>query len=170
MDDLSGWKPGSRSRCQPSRTEAQPVTVWSVPAVHGPADGERDASGHITCRVTGFVLTGDDIPTTYISGDNASLRVVADVAARFGPIDVAVLFMGGARVPARQRGRPLTLTSAQAAAAAEVLKSPVVIAAHTDGWAHFVEGRADVELAFDDAGIADVLHMPPLGHWAFPSR
>lgn len=42
--------------------EAQPVTVWSVPAVHGPADGERDASGHITCRVTGFVLTGDDVP------------------------------------------------------------------------------------------------------------
>ena len=95
MDDLSGWKPGSRSRCQPRRTEAQPVTVWSVPAVHGPADGERDASGHITCRVTGFVLTGDDVPTIYISGDNASLRVVADVAARFGPIDVAVLFMGG---------------------------------------------------------------------------
>jgi L-ascorbate metabolism protein UlaG (beta-lactamase superfamily) len=32
------------------------LAVQAVPAVHGPADGQRDASGHVNCEVTGFVL------------------------------------------------------------------------------------------------------------------
>ena len=74
------------------------VTVQAVPAVHGPADGDRDGSGHVTCETTGFVLAGEGLPTIYLSGDNASLEAVADIADRSGPIDVAVLFVGAARV------------------------------------------------------------------------
>jgi L-ascorbate metabolism protein UlaG (beta-lactamase superfamily) len=110
------------------------VTVQAVPAVHEPADGDRDGSGHVTCETTGFVLTGDGLPTIYLSGDNASLEAVADIADRSGPIDVAVLFVGAARVPGRQNGRLLTWSSARAAAAAEVLRAKVVIPAQpTDG-------------------------------------
>jgi hypothetical protein len=36
-------------------------------------------------------------------------------AAAIGAVDVAALFVGAARVPAKERGRPLTLTSARAA-------------------------------------------------------
>ncbi len=36
---------------------ANPITVQAVPAVHGPADGQRDADGHVNCEVTGFVLS-----------------------------------------------------------------------------------------------------------------
>ena len=68
--------------------------MQAVPAVHGPADGHRDASGHINCEVTGFVLSGPGLPTVYLSGNNASMSAVKDVADRVGEIDIAVLFAG----------------------------------------------------------------------------
>ena len=152
-----------------ARDDACAIAVQAVPAVHGPADGDRDSTGHVTCQVTGFVLIGDDIPTIYLSGDNASLSTVAAVADRCGPIDLAVLFVGAARVPSRQKGRPLTLTSARAAAAAEVLDAKVVIPAHADGWAHFTEGVDDIVAAFNDAGISRVVETAPPGQWITPA-
>ncbi|OBA72313.1 Zn-dependent hydrolase [Mycobacterium sp. 1554424.7] len=141
------------------------LAVQAVPAVHGPADGQRDASGYVNCEVTGFVLSGPGVPSVYLSGDNASMSAVKDVADRVGNIDVAVLFAGAARVPAKERGRPLTLTSARAAAAAEVLGARVVIPAHVDGWAHFSEGPDEFAAAFDQAGIAHVLRVAAHGEW-----
>src|SRR5271166_235065 len=95
----------------PGEGDVKALTVQAVPAVHGPADGQRDASGHVNCEVTGFVLSGPGLPTVYLSGDNASLAAVKEVAERIGPIDVAVLFAGAARVSTKERGRPLTLTA-----------------------------------------------------------
>jgi L-ascorbate metabolism protein UlaG (beta-lactamase superfamily) len=83
-----------------------------------------------------------------------------------GPVDVAVLFIGAARVLQRERGRPLTLTAERAAAAAAVLGAPVVVPAHYEGWAHFSEGLDRVVGAFDDAGLAQVLHVEPAGSWS----
>ena len=133
------------------------LTIRAVPAMHGPVDGVRDADGHVNCEVTGFVLAADGIPTVYVSGDNASVGVVAELGRRVGPIEVAVLFVGAARVPTKERGRPLTLTGERAAAAAAVLGSSVVVPAHCDGWAHFSEGLERVVEAFDEAGLSDVL-------------
>jgi L-ascorbate metabolism protein UlaG (beta-lactamase superfamily) len=144
------------------------LTVQAVPAVHGPADGERDETGHVTCEVTGFVLTGADLTTVYLSGDNASISAVAAVAEEVGRVDVAVLFVGGARIPARHHRRPLTLTSERAAAAAEILGAKVIVPAHVDGWAHFKEGLDDVVRAFDDAGVSHVLSIAPNGKWVLP--
>jgi L-ascorbate metabolism protein UlaG (beta-lactamase superfamily) len=148
-----------------ARDDAGAIIVQAVPAVHGPADGDRDSTDNVTCEVTGFVLMGDDVPTIYLSGDNASLGAAAAVVDRCGPIDVAVLFAGAARLPSRQKGRPLTLTSARAAAAAEVLDPKVVIPAHVDGWALLTEGVDDVVAAFDDVGISQVLKTAPSGQW-----
>lgn len=145
--------------------ELDGLRVQAVPAVHGPADGDRDDAGYVNCEVTGFVLSGDGLPTVYISGDNASLATVSEIAHTVGAIDVAVLFVGAARVPPKQDGRPLTLTSARAAAAAEVLAPRLVVAAHLDSWAHFTEGIEDVAAAFHDAGIADLLDHTSHGRW-----
>jgi hypothetical protein len=68
------------------------LTVQAVPAVHGPADGARDAGGYANCEVTGFVISGPDVAAVYLSGDNASIAVVQDISQRVGVIDVAVLF------------------------------------------------------------------------------
>jgi L-ascorbate metabolism protein UlaG (beta-lactamase superfamily) len=84
-------------------------------------------------------------------------EAVAEIARRVGPVDVAVLFVGAARVPSRERGRPLMLTGERAGAAAAVLGAPIVIPAHYDGWAHFTEGRAEIDRAFDDAGLSGLL-------------
>jgi L-ascorbate metabolism protein UlaG (beta-lactamase superfamily) len=153
----------------PSADGLPGLSIRAVPAVHGPADGERDATGNVTCEVTGFVVGGYGIPTIYVSGDNASMAVVAQIAERVGPVDVAVLFVGAARVAVRHRGRPLTLTSERAAAAAEVLGAKLVVPAHIDGWAHFTEGITDVVRAFDDAGLSGVLASAPLGEWIVPA-
>jgi L-ascorbate metabolism protein UlaG (beta-lactamase superfamily) len=141
------------------------ITITAVPAVHGPEDAPRDENGNVNCEVTGFVIEGSDLPTVYVSGDNASIRAVADVAERFPRVDAAVLFAGSARVPQKFGGRPLTLDAARAAAAAAILNAPVVLPAHYDGWAHFSETRADIAKAFDEAGYASVLRLVDHGTW-----
>ncbi len=131
------------------------VTVTAAPALHGP--GEREQIEAITGQVVGFVLTSDDLPTVYVSGDNASLDVVREVADRCGPVDTAVLFAGAPRVPFLDG--TLVLDSAQAAEAARILGARRVVPAHVDSWSHFTEGREDVVRAFTDAGLADLLQL-----------
>ena len=123
------------------RPDGGELTVTAVPAVHGPEDGERDADGFVNCEVIGFVLSGQDLPAIYVSGDNASIRTVTEIARRTPPIDAVVLHAGAARVPGKFRDRALSLDSIRAAAAAAILAPAVVIPAHYDGWAHFSEGR-----------------------------
>ena len=93
------------------------------------------------------------------------MSAVKDVADRVGRIDVAVLFAGAASVPTKERGRPLTLISARAAAAAELLDARLVIPAHVDGWAHFSEGADEFARAFDQAGISSRLAVAAHGEW-----
>jgi L-ascorbate metabolism protein UlaG (beta-lactamase superfamily) len=146
------------------------LTVLAVPAVHGPEDGERDADGNVNCEVTGFVLSGQGLPTVYVSGDNASIRTVAEISRRVPDIDAAVLHVGAARVPAKFDGRPLSLDSRAAAAAAAVLGAETVVPAHYDAWAHFSEGLSEIELAFHEAGLSAVLRAAPHGTWVRLNR
>jgi L-ascorbate metabolism protein UlaG (beta-lactamase superfamily) len=115
--------------------------------------------------LTGFVLSAPGLPTVYLSGDNASMGAVKDVADRVGEIDIAVLFAGAASVPTKERGRPLTLTAARATASAELLGAKAVIPAHVGGWAHFSEGVDEFVAAFDQAGISDLLRVAAHGEW-----
>ena len=139
--------------------------MTAVPAIHGPEDAERDADGFVNCEVIGFVLAGEDLPTVYVSGDNASIRTVAEIARRIPGIDAAVLHAGAARVPGKFRDRALSLDSVRAAAAAAIVDPAVVIPAHYDGWAHFTEGRDDLARAFDDAGLSAQLRLSDHGTW-----
>ncbi|MEU1476712.1 MBL fold metallo-hydrolase [Streptomyces sp. NPDC001668] len=141
------------------------LTVLAVPAVHGPEDAERDPDGNVNCEVIGFVLSGQGLPTVYVSGDNASIRTVTEISRRVPDIDVALLHAGSARVPAKFEGRPLSLDGHRAAAAAAVLDADTVIPAHYDGWAHFSEGLPELELAFHEAGLSSVLRIAPHGTW-----
>ncbi|MEU5088977.1 MBL fold metallo-hydrolase [Streptomyces sp. NPDC021356] len=146
------------------------LTVLAVPAVHGPEDGERDGDGNVNCEVTGFVLSGEGLPTVYVSGDNASIRTVAEISRRVPDIDAAVLHAGAARVPAKFDGRPLSLDSRAAAAAAAVLGANAVIPAHYDAWAHFSEGLPEIDLAFREAGLSSVLRVAAHGTWVHLAR
>ncbi|OJZ74651.1 Zn-dependent hydrolase [Mycobacterium paraffinicum] len=133
-----------------TRPDGRELKITGVPAQHGPAGTE-----HLTGEVRGFVISGDDLPTVYISGDNASLSVVRDIADHAGPIDIAVLFAGRARSPLMEAY--LTFSAAQAAEAAEILAAPVVIPMHVDGWQHLTQDSAVVPEAFARRGLADRL-------------
>lgn len=41
---------------------------------------------------------------------------------------------------------------------------PGDILVHYEGWAHLVEGRAEIEHAFAEAGLAQRLRFLPFGH------
>ncbi len=132
------------------------ATVTIVPALHGPP-GSLPFVG----PVVGFVLEKAGEPTIYVSGDNASLALVEQIASRFPSIDIALLFAGAARVPGLDAA--LTLTSPDAAAAATLLGSPRVIGLHVEDWEHFSENRSDLEAAFSASGISELLVPTPRG-------
>ena len=133
------------------------ITVTGVPAIHGP--GAREDVEPVTGQVIGFVLTGVGLPTVYVSGDNASLEVVREIAGRFGPVDTAILFAGAPRIPALFEGALIVLDSVQAADAAAILGARRVVPVHYDSWDHLGEGRADLVAAFRAAGLVDRLDL-----------
>jgi L-ascorbate metabolism protein UlaG (beta-lactamase superfamily) len=149
---LPNWQ-----RIELPRPDGGMLRVTGMPAQHGP-----DGTQHIVGEVTGFLLEGDDLPRTYVSGDNASLDVVRAVADRLGPVEVAILFAGAAQT-ALVPGAYLTLTSDGAARAAEILGARVVIPVHFEGWTHFTQGRDTLVTAFERAGLADRLRLPEPG-------
>jgi L-ascorbate metabolism protein UlaG (beta-lactamase superfamily) len=130
------------------------MTIGAVPAQHGP-DGSEASSG----PVIGFVLSGAGIPTTYISGDNAAVRVVEEVADNAGPIELAVLFGGGAR--AKRIDAYLTLRAHQVVKAAELLDARAIVLVHSEGWRHLTQGQQDVAEAFAAAGRTELVLLAP---------
>src|SRR6187397_3177149 len=83
------------------------------------------ARRNIVGPVLGFALSGDSLPTVYISGDNASVHVVDQVRQHAGPIDIAILFLGAARTLLLDAY--LTLGSIDAPRAAGILQARAVI-------------------------------------------
>lgn len=146
LDGVTGLEPW-RSVDLPGPGRA---SVTAVPARHGAPGAEA-----VTGDVTGFVLEAEGAPTVYVSGDNASVELVGQVAERFC-VDVAVLFVGGARVgvPALE---PLTLDAPLALAAARLLPDARLVPAHHTDWAHFAEPLDAVVAALEADGHGDRL-------------
>jgi L-ascorbate metabolism protein UlaG (beta-lactamase superfamily) len=134
------------------------LRVTALPAQHGP-DGAEAVLG----PVVGFLLSADGWPAVYVSGDNASVDVVREIVARVGPVDIAVLFTGGASSPRYFDGALLTLGSAEAAEAARILGARAVVPIHCEGWSHYSQDRASLIRAFADAGLESVLLSVPDG-------
>lgn len=130
------------------------VTVTALSGQHGPRLLRR-AIG----PVTSFLLTAPGEPTLYVSGDNSALALVRAAVRRVGTADIAFLFAGAARVAPLPLA--LTLTSRKAADAARILGAKKVVGLHVEDWAHFSESRADLEKAFHDAGIDELLVDTP---------
>lgn len=129
------------------------VTVQAVPALHGP-----DGCEAITGTVTGFVLSASGWPRLYVSGDNASVGLVQEIADRVGTIDIAVLHVGAANVGAFG-DTDLTLNHRTAVAAAGLLAPATIVPVHAEGWAHFTESLDLLQLHFGHAGLIDRLRI-----------
>lgn len=137
-------------------THAAPgARVHALPAQHGPAEWAERLG-----PVCGFLLTAPGHPTVYVSGDNSSVAIIDAIVARYGAVDAAVLFAGAARIPAIDAA--LTLTAADARAAALTLGARRVVGLHVDQWTHFSEGRDALEREF--AGLESPAGGPLLAH------
>jgi L-ascorbate metabolism protein UlaG (beta-lactamase superfamily) len=135
----------------------QSVKVTATPARHGPPDGDRGP-------VVGFVLATPNASedAVYVSGDTVWYEGVAAVGDRFS-VKIALLFMGAARVAVAGPSH-LTLTAEEGVTAARAFPDAVIVPVHFEGWAHFSEGRTEVERAFAAAGLTSRLR------WLEPGR
>lgn len=136
------------------------VRVTGAPARHGPAGGDRGP-------VVGFLLesadapTGDGTPAAYLSGDTVWHEELAEIPRRMD-VRVAFLFMGAARV--REVGPAhLTMTGEEGVLAARAMPRATIVPLHYEGWAHFSEGRKEIEQAFEAGGASDRLRWLPPG-------
>jgi L-ascorbate metabolism protein UlaG (beta-lactamase superfamily) len=149
--DATAMRPGDTVELQ--RPGGGSIQVTAVRADHGPPEVAAKNG-----PVIGFILRGADLPTLYVSGDNASVEVVREIVEGHGPIDSAVLFAGGAEVPERWGpGAYLTLTPDAALEAARLLDNAPIVPIHQEGWAHFSFGPEDLRRTFEAAGEADRL-------------
>jgi L-ascorbate metabolism protein UlaG (beta-lactamase superfamily) len=136
--------------------EGRTFRVVATPARHGPAGSNRG-------QVIGFVLFFADTPenAVYVSGDTVWYEGVAEVAKRF-PIRTAMLHLGAARVPAVGSFH-LTMTADEAVQAAQAFSEAAIVPVHYEGWAHFSEGRTQIEDAFRAAGLSHRVHWAEAG-------
>lgn len=156
--DAAGRVPGVQGLAPWEETRvAGRVDVTAVPALHGPP-GAEPLSG----RVTGFVLRAPGWPAVYVSGDNAQVGLVGEVAERFPDVAVALLFVGGANV-GRFGDEPVTLDAARAVAATELLPGARVVPVHHTDWAHFVDPLEAFLDAARTAGVDDRVVVLPRG-------
>lgn len=126
------------------------LRVTATPARHGPA-GIEPLSGD----VIGFVLAPSDARPIYVSGDTVWYDGVAEVAHRF-PAGLVLLFAGAAQT----RGPfHLTMDTNDAIETAHAFADATIVPVHYDGWAHFTQGRGDLEKSFAALGIGARLRL-----------
>jgi|KBSSwiS6_1023812.scaffolds.fasta_scaffold19757_2 L-ascorbate metabolism protein UlaG (beta-lactamase superfamily) len=142
--------------CEVLTRDGRVLRITATPARHGPDGGDRGP-------VIGFIVAFADErrPVVYISGDTVWYDGIAEVSRRFDPA-VVLLFAGAACVP-EVGPAPLTLTATDAVAAAHAFARATIVPMHFDGWAHFTETRAQIQQAFDAAGLSGRLHWAPPG-------
>ena len=100
-----------------------------------------------------------------MSGDNASLALVASIAERARPVDVAVLFAGAARTALMDGVLPTsTLPARSRQLGCSTL--PTWCPVYLDGWQHFHEGAMAVRAAFAATGDGHRLVLPKSGDFA----
>lgn len=119
------------------------VSVTAVPAQHG-----SKAVTLFTGVVTGFVLEAAGWPTVYVSGDNSSVKKVAQIAEHFPDVTVAIVFAGGAKVD-RLGDVLLTVDAERLARIGTLWPSATLVPVHTDDWAHFRQSGEDLVAWFD---------------------
>jgi L-ascorbate metabolism protein UlaG (beta-lactamase superfamily) len=137
------------------------LRVTGTPARHGPADGDRGP-------VSGFLITdasqpeNSTTPAIYVSGDTVWYDGLRPIQSR-ADVKVALLFLGAAKV--REVGPAhLTFAASEGVEAAKAFPNAAIVPLHYAGWGHFSEGKAEIQRAFDEAGIGNRLH------WLIPGR
>ena len=139
------------------------VHVTATPARHGPRQLEEVLGEEMVRDVTGWIIEwdGQSRGAIYVSGDTVLFEELQEIPQRYR-IGTALLHFGAAHFDALGPVY-LTFTSAEGARFVQALGEAIVIPIHYEGWAHFTEGRAQIEQAFAAAGLEKQLRFLPLG-------
>jgi hypothetical protein len=101
--------------------------------------------------VIGFVIESKNhaVRPIYVTGDTVWYDGVAEVARRF-PAGTVLLFAGAAQT----RGPfHLTMDTNDAIATAHAFADATIVPVHHEGWAHFTQGRGELEKSFAALGL-----------------
>ncbi len=136
------------------------ITVTAVPARHGPR-----FTRFLAGDVIGFIIeSSSQDGAFYITGDTRLFSGLREIAARY-TIGACLLHVGAARFWASGPIR-YTMNAREAAAACKVLDPRIVLPIHYDGWTHFKEPKAEIQRAFQSAGLDARLTWIPKGDTA----
>ena len=134
------------------------LTITAVPAQHGPKPVAA-----LLPATNGHVL---DVPRAgvrplrvYISGDTLVHDALREIPRRLPGIDVAVLHLGGTRIPSPKLGVLVTLDAAGGVEAVRIVDPATVVPIHTDDWNLFSEGLDAFVAAMRAAGLAEKLRV-----------
>ena len=131
------------------------LKITATPAVHGPNDEVRKATG----ETTGFVLEWEDQKdgALLISGDTVWFDGIQEIGQKFD-INTGILHMGAANVPAAGDFR-LTMDAAEGSKLSKELGLKAILPAHFEGWMHFKEGRKPLGSKFQEEGLGQQLRL-----------
>jgi L-ascorbate metabolism protein UlaG (beta-lactamase superfamily) len=114
------------------------LRITSVPGRHAPGPAQR-----ILPPVMGSVLElavgGGDAFRVYVSGDTLFRPFLAEITDRTGPIDAAVVHLGGTRV----LGLLVTMDADQGAKLVQLMRPGVTVPVHHDDYTVFKSPLAD---------------------------
>ncbi|MEU0266764.1 MBL fold metallo-hydrolase [Nocardioides sp. NPDC006303] len=124
------------------------MTITGLPAQHGPAPLCEELA-----PVLGFLLEAPNAPKVYLTGDNYSLEVAEKIAAHIAPVDIVVMFGGGARFAEILDSTMITMSNEGMVKVARLVDAKHVVPCHTEGWRHFTEGADSMQAAFEADGL-----------------
>jgi len=141
-----------------SGTDGLCVQVTATPSRHGPPE-----LGEAMGDVSGWILEwdGQKHGTLYVSGDTVLFEKLQEIPRRY-QVGTALLHFGAAHFDVLGPAH-LTFTADEGAQFAKALGEATIIPIHYEGWAHLVEGRAEIEHAFAEAGLEKRLRFLPFG-------
>jgi hypothetical protein len=135
-----------------ARADGGTVRITAVPARH------RGQVESTTSRATGFVLSGESMPTIYVSGDNDSSAVIDEVIARVRSVAVAILSAWPARADSPTE-EDATRSGAFLAEIGRILRAQWVVPVSFQSMESSFDLRESIRDAFEKGGMTEHLAL-----------
>lgn len=128
------------------------LRITSMPGRHAPGPAR-----HLLPPVMGSLLEfgpadGDAQFRLYITGDTLMFDGIRQIARRFSDIHLAVLHLGGTKLPG---GLLVTMDAAQGADLAETIRPANMVPIHNDDYTVFTSSLDDFRRELDRRGMSD---------------
>ncbi|NOU28219.1 MAG: MBL fold metallo-hydrolase [Polyangiaceae bacterium] len=138
------------------------LVVTAVPARHGPW-----GTNWLAGEVVGFVLESSALRLgpVYITGDTRLFSGALEVGARFERMGTVFAHVGAARfgTSALRHLLRFSMDAVEVCTLARHLQPRQLVPIHYEGWSHFSEGRAELELALERVPSLTQTRFLPVG-------